>query len=101
MRTIEEIRKEIHETDRQMARLFENRMKAVMEIAACKKARGLPVLDEVQEKRVLANNAELIQNELIRPYYLTFMKEVMAISRSFQESLIGDADFTPNEEKQQ
>ena len=52
MRTIEEIRKEIHETDRQMARLFENRMKAVMEIAACKKALGLPVLDEAPLARL-------------------------------------------------
>ncbi|MBE6006942.1 MAG: bifunctional chorismate mutase/prephenate dehydratase [Sarcina sp.] len=89
MGTLERTRKEIREIDAQMAALFQKRMEVVREVADHKKERGLPVLDEEQEKRVMERNTELVTDPEIREYYPMFMQEVMALSRKYQERLIG------------
>ena len=91
MQNLDEIRGQIQETDREMARLFEQRMKAVEQVAAYKKAKGIPVLDAKQEERVLERNAAFVSDDVIRQYYLSFMNEVFAVSRSYQERLISGA----------
>lgn len=96
VRDLEEARKKIRETDRMMAELFQKRMEAVRSVAACKKERGLPVLDEEQEKRVLELNISYITDDVLRQYYLIFMKNTMAVSRQYQEDLIrGDVPGIP------
>lgn len=93
---MEEARKKIRETDRLMAELFQKRMEAVRSVAAYKKEHGLPVLDKDQEKRVLEQNASYITDDVIRQYYLIFMKNTMAVSRQYQEHLIrGDVPGIP------
>ncbi len=89
MGTLERTRKEIREIDAQMAALFQKRMEVVRDVADHKKERGLPVLDEEQEKRVMERNTELVTDPEIREYYPMFMQEVMALSRKYQERLIG------------
>ena len=91
MRDLEEARKTVQETDAQMAELFQKRMSAVKDIAAFKKERGLPVFDAAQEKKVLERNSALITDEMIKPYYLTFMQDVMEVSKKYQERLISGA----------
>lgn len=85
---LEEARREIRETDRLMAELFQKRMETVRSVAAYKKERGLPVLDKEQEKRVLELNTSYITDEVLRQYYLVFMKNTMAVSRQYQQDLI-------------
>ena len=46
MNELQEARDVIQGVDRQMAVLFEERMEAVRKVAAYKKERGIPVLDE-------------------------------------------------------
>lgn len=89
--TLEEARKQIQETDRQMAGLFQKRMEAVREIAAYKKERGIPILDQEQEKRVLERNSAYINDELVKQYYMTFMQDTLDVSKKFQERLISGA----------
>ncbi len=93
---LEEARKEIRETDRMMAELFRRRMEAVRSIAAYKKEHGLPVTDEEQEKKVLELNSSYIKDDVLRQYYLIFMKNTIAVSRQYQENLIkGDIPGIP------
>ena len=93
---LKEARKEIRETDRMMTELFRKRMEAVRSIAAYKKEHGLPVTDEEQEKKVLELNSSYIKDDVLRQYYLIFMKNTIAVSRQYQEDLIkGDIPGIP------
>ena len=88
MKNIEEVRGEIREADRQMAAIFEKRMRAVREIAVYKKEHGLQIENKEQERKVLEANASFIEDEMIRQYYLTIMKDVIEVSKMYQERLI-------------
>ena len=88
MKNIEVVRGEIREADRQMAAIFEKRMRAVREIAVYKKEHGLQIENKEQERKVLEANASFIEDEMIRQYYLTIMKDVIEVSKMYQERLI-------------
>ncbi len=88
MSKLDDARKIINDVDREMAELFAKRMKAVEEVAAYKKERGLPILDAAREEDVLRRNAEYIQDEALKSYYVNFLKSNMAISRRYQHRLL-------------
>ena len=90
MKDLKDAREEIGRIDRRMAALFAERMAAARDIAAYKKERGLPVLDEKQEERVLEKNAAYMEDDSLRPYYLAFLRETIRISREYQEKLISE-----------
>ena len=50
-----EARKIISEADKQIAELFQQRMRAVKQVAEYKKERGLPVFDASREDEVIRN----------------------------------------------
>ena len=85
---LEEAREQINRVDREMARLFEERMNAVRKVAKYKMARGLQVLDPEREKQVIERNSALIEDDELRSYYISFLNESMAISRKFQHRLM-------------
>lgn len=85
--TLEEARAEIAAIDREMAALFARRMAAAERIAAWKAERGLPIRDEAQEARVLERNATQIDDPAKRALYLDFLRQVMRLSRQYQEQL--------------
>lgn len=86
--SLEEARKEINRIDKEMARLFEERMGCAEIIAEYKKERGLPILDEQREGEIIKKNSRLICDEVIREYYVSFLKNNMATSRAYQARLI-------------
>ncbi len=90
-RELEDARKDIREADRMMAELFRKRMEAVRAIAAYKKERGLPITDEQQEQKVLELNTSYIEDNVLKQYYLTFMKNTIDVSKQYQERLISGA----------
>jgi monofunctional chorismate mutase len=81
----------INEVDAEMAHLFEKRMEAVRMIAAYKKEKQLPVLDPKREEENIARNSALIGDEALRPYYAAFLRDMMKVSRSYQQRLMEDA----------
>ena len=89
--SLEEARKEINRIDEEMAKLFEGRMECAKVIAEYKKERGLPILDEQREKEIIKKNSKLIEDEVIKEYYISFLKNNMATSRSYQARLISGA----------
>ena len=60
MKDLKEIRKNINEVDKQMAKLFEERMELAKLVALYKKENALAIEDKVREKEVLANNVNYI-----------------------------------------
>ena len=91
MKELEQVRKEIDGIDREMAELFCRRMRAVEQVAAYKKERGLPVPDEAREEAVLRRGGERVADDELRGYYLNFQRDVMKISRAYQQKLIAGA----------
>ena len=86
--SLDKARKRINEIDCQMAKLFEERMRACEAVAQYKKERGLAILDPAREEEVLRRNGALVEDDLLREYYTTFMRGTMAVSRSYQSRLM-------------
>ena len=85
---LEQAREKIANADRQMAKLFEERMEAVRAVADYKKEHGLPVEDKAQEAKKLSEAGRLIGDPELRPYYAQFLQSTMNISKSLQEKRI-------------
>lgn len=88
MSKLDDARKIINETDKQMAALFEVRMDAVGKIAEYKREHGLCVEDPAREKSLIEKNCKYIENDDYKPYYVGFQKSVIDISKSFQHRLL-------------
>ncbi len=87
MNNLTQARNEINEIDKEMAELFERRMKAVEAVAAHKKSVGMPIRDEKREREVVARNCEYIEDSVIKEYYVNFINETMKLSSSYQSRL--------------
>ena len=81
----------IDEVDREMARLFCRRMEAVKLVAEHKRENALPIFDPAREEQVIKKNSELVRDAEpeVRECYVKFLRETMAVSRHYQERLIG------------
>ena len=88
MNELEEARLEIASVDKDIAALFERRMQAVDRILDYKKENGLPILDVRQEEKVIANNIGNVKDLSKQEYYVLFLKEMMRISKAYQERLM-------------
>lgn len=88
MNKLEEARAIINEVDAEMAKLFEKRMEAVAAVAEYKKENGMSILDSSREEEVVRRGAERISNELLRSYYVMYIKDNMKISRLYQKHLL-------------
>ncbi len=81
---LDEARKIINEVDSQMAELFVKRMRAAELVYEHKKEFGLPILDEKREDELIKKNAILIEDEVLKSYYIDFIKHMMTVSKSYQ-----------------
>ena len=81
---LEEARKIINDVDTQMAELFVKRMRAAEMVYEHKKKMGLPILDQTRETAVIERNTKRIEDEVLKGYYIDYLKNVMSISRSYQ-----------------
>ena len=81
---LDKAREIINEVDAQMAELFKKRMRAAELVYEHKKEFGLPILDEKREKEVIEQNAARIEDEVLKEYYIDFLKNMMSISRAYQ-----------------
>ena len=88
MNKLEQARQTIDRVDREMARLYEQRMDAVKDVLSYKKENNLPVFDGTREAQVLEKHKEYIHNDAYMPYYMEFLKDVMKNSKEYQKSLL-------------
>lgn len=82
---LNELRNEINKIDKDMLDLFLKRMEMSRLIGLYKKEHKLPIIDERREKELIQKQKEMLSNEQIWPYYKSFLKEVMQISKEYQK----------------
>ena len=92
---LDEARMIINEVDAQMAELFVRRMHAVEMVYEYKKQHGLPILDQKREDAVIAKNSALVEDEVLKGYYIDYLKHLMGISRAYQLQMQSDSPETP------
>lgn len=88
MNKLEIAREEINKIDKQMASLFEQRMRAAELVADYKRENGLPIFDASREDAIIEKNSVYIEKQEIKKYYVNFQRDVMKISRSYQSSIL-------------
>ena len=81
---LEQARKIINEVDSKMAELFVMRMRAAELVFEHKKELGLPILDQKREDEVIERNSALVEDKVLKGYYIDYLKNVMSVSRSYQ-----------------
>ena len=81
---LEEARKIINEVDTEMAALFVKRMRAAELVYEYKHEFGLPILDQKREDAVIEKNAALVEDEILKGYYIDYLKHLMSVSRAYQ-----------------
>ncbi|KAF1305722.1 chorismate mutase [Enterococcus saccharolyticus] len=82
--TLEAQREKVDALDKKIAKLLEERMDVVAEIARIKKATNTTVLDTNREEVVLANIRQIVQNEQYADTIVETFKDVMKHSRAYQ-----------------
>lgn len=88
MSKLDNARIKINKIDKEMALLFEERMKAVEDVIAYKIENNLPILDETRELEVIKNNLKNVNNEVLIPYYEKYLVSNMTISKEYQQYLL-------------
>ena len=85
-RDILELRSKIDLIDKELARLYQERMDVVADVAAFKKASNKPVLDPARERSKLAEVASMVRPEL-RDSIQRLYSMMFELSRNYQKSL--------------
>ena len=88
MDELKEYREAISGIDKEMAVLFEKRMHVVEKIADYKKRSGLSVKDKKREDDIIAANGAFIEDDEIRSYYVSFLKNTIGLSCEYQDALL-------------
>ncbi len=84
-------RTQIDEIDRDLVALFVKRMNVAAEIAAFKRANGIPVLDVSRENAKLDAVAGMTPDAL-KSYTRDLYHAIFELSRSYQQSLIDEGE---------
>ncbi len=88
MDQLTEYRTEINEIDSGITDLFTRRWEVVRKIAGYKTERGIPILDHGREREILERNSARISAADVRAYYISFMQNVLDLSKQFQHMLM-------------
>ena len=84
---LKEARGQIDRVDREIAQLFEERMKAAEAVAAYKREKGLPVEDKNREKAMIQQELEWVK-PLYRPYFQSLLECMIGESKKYQGLLL-------------
>ena len=85
---LDKARQEINKIDKEMAELFVKRMHAVEAVAEYKMEKGLAIFDEKREAEIIERSLGLVDEEILREYYLDFLRNNMSLSKKYQARLI-------------
>ncbi|RUR36820.1 chorismate mutase [Clostridium perfringens] len=82
-------REEIDRIDRELMKLFEERMSVVLEVARYKKENNMAIFHKDREKQVIEKNLSLVENKELLPYVEEMLHALMDISKEYQQYKIG------------
>lgn len=88
MKELQETRRALDAVDREIVRLFEQRMNLARDVAEYKIAHGMPVLDRSREEQVLESRCELLQDACWAPALRELYEQIMALSRAEQQKMV-------------
>ena len=94
MNELETSRNEISRIDREIARLFEQRMHACAAVAEYKRQHGLSVKDPAREAELIERNRALIESADIEAYYVQLLKKTIELSCEYQSKLLNGMRVT-------
>lgn len=92
MKDLQESRNALDAVDREIVRLFEERMTIARDVAAYKIEKGMPVLDRSREEQVLDSRCAMLQDAYWAPSVRALYEQIMALSRQEQQRLIEEAN---------
>ena len=82
-------REEIDRIDRELMKLFEERMSVVLEVARYKKENNMAIFHKDREQQVIEKNLSLVENKELLPYAEEMLHALMDISKEYQQYKIG------------
>ena len=88
MERLNSLRQQIDIIDKQMAKLFEERINLVKQIAEVKKEINYPSYDQGRETFVLIRNGAYIEDKDIRMMYFEMMKKQFELTKKMQEEIL-------------
>ena len=88
MNKLENARKEINRIDKEITKLFEERMKQMEDVIIYKMENNLQILDAGREKEVIERNCKILVNKELEKYYLDFIENMMRISKNYQKEIL-------------
>ena len=88
MTRLEKDREEIDQIDAALAGLFEKRFTVVRDIIDYKIENRLPILDSGRESEIIEKSSGCVQDDDIRMYFKRFYRNMLELSREFQEEIL-------------
>lgn len=92
MDELTEYRARIDAMDRELVRLFEERMDITQKVGEYKRSHGLPVLDPQREREVLSAKAALVENAALKADVVALYETIMGLSRRQQRRLVREGE---------
>ena len=90
MNELENLRERIDTIDKDLIALFEERMNVVNDIAEYKIKNNLPILNQNREDIVISKVKAIVKNNDYTDSAIDFIKDIMEISKKFQQKLISE-----------
>lgn len=88
MKSLEETRNEINRIDKELTKLYEERMHLMDDVAEYKYENNLPIQDLEREAYVIQSNKQLLEDSKLEPYYTDFITLIMEQGKLLQKNYL-------------
>ncbi|ONI46195.1 shikimate dehydrogenase [Candidatus Epulonipiscioides gigas] len=85
---LEEIRQQINDIDKELIKLFEKRMKCVIDVARFKQENNLPIFQPEREEIVIKNNLKFVQDDSLKVSAQKMLVYLMEVSKEYQSKIL-------------
>ena len=92
MKDLSEIRVRIDEIDKQLVKLFQERMECAGEVAEYKREKKMAVYDKVREDQKLETLSAMAEDSFMKRSLKEIFRQIMSISRKYQYQLLKQRD---------
>lgn len=82
-------REKIDKVDKELMRLFEERMDIVLDVAKYKQKNNMAIFHKDRENQVIEKNLNRVKNKELLPYAEEMLHSLMDISKEYQQEKIG------------
>ena len=88
MERLNNLRDKVDVIDKQMAKLFAERIELVKEIAQVKKELELPIYDQGRETFIIIRNGAYIEDRNTRVMYFEMLTKMFELTKKMQEEIL-------------